>query len=82
MLLAERHKGCQTLLPSPLQHKISLRKLVNFANAKKVAFGLHFENQYGFSMFIHLLLQYGFINTCLKSLVVEKYGEETWEKLR
>ncbi|KAM6199122.1 LOW QUALITY PROTEIN: guanylate cyclase soluble subunit beta-2-like [Sarcoramphus papa] len=25
---------------------------------------------------------YGFINTCLKSLVVEKYGEETWEKLR
>ncbi|XP_005424715.1 guanylate cyclase soluble subunit beta-2-like [Geospiza fortis] len=33
-------------------------------------------------MFIYLLLQYGFINTCLKSLVVEKYGEETWEKLR
>ncbi|XP_037764914.1 guanylate cyclase soluble subunit beta-2 [Chelonia mydas] len=25
---------------------------------------------------------YGFINTCLKFLVVEKYGEETWEKLR
>ncbi|XP_042190318.1 guanylate cyclase soluble subunit beta-2-like [Callorhinchus milii] len=25
---------------------------------------------------------YGFINTCLKSLVVEKFGEETWEKLR
>ncbi|XP_061490439.1 guanylate cyclase soluble subunit beta-2-like isoform X2 [Rhineura floridana] len=25
---------------------------------------------------------YGFINTCLKSLVVEKYGEEIWEKLR
>ncbi|XP_019388603.1 PREDICTED: guanylate cyclase soluble subunit beta-2-like [Crocodylus porosus] len=25
---------------------------------------------------------YGFINTCLKSLVVEKYGEETWENLR
>ncbi|KFM12553.1 Guanylate cyclase soluble subunit beta-2, partial [Aptenodytes forsteri] len=25
---------------------------------------------------------YGFINTCLKSLVIEKYGEETWEKLR
>uniref|UniRef100_A0A8C6ZQ78 guanylate cyclase n=1 Tax=Nothoprocta perdicaria TaxID=30464 RepID=A0A8C6ZQ78_NOTPE len=25
---------------------------------------------------------YGFINSCLKSLVVEKYGEETWEKLR
>uniref|UniRef100_A0A672UY28 guanylate cyclase n=1 Tax=Strigops habroptila TaxID=2489341 RepID=A0A672UY28_STRHB len=45
-------------------------------------FGLHFENQYGFSMFLCLLLQYGFINTCLKSLVVEKYGEETWEKLR
>uniref|UniRef100_A0A8C5U363 guanylate cyclase n=1 Tax=Malurus cyaneus samueli TaxID=2593467 RepID=A0A8C5U363_9PASS len=37
---------------------------------------------YVFSMFINLLLQYGFINTCLKSLVVEKYGEETWEKLR
>ncbi|XP_075013793.1 guanylate cyclase soluble subunit beta-2-like [Calonectris borealis] len=33
-------------------------------------------------MLIYLLLQYGFINTCLKSLVVEKYGEETWEKLR
>lgn len=30
----------------------------------------------------YLLLQYGFINTCLKSLVVEKYGEEIWEKLR
>uniref|UniRef100_A0A8D0GNM2 guanylate cyclase n=1 Tax=Sphenodon punctatus TaxID=8508 RepID=A0A8D0GNM2_SPHPU len=27
-------------------------------------------------------LQYGFINTCLKSLVIEKFGEETWEKLR
>lgn len=26
--------------------------------------------------------QYGFINTCLKSLVIEKFGEETWEKLR
>ncbi|XP_042270427.1 guanylate cyclase soluble subunit beta-2-like [Thunnus maccoyii] len=25
---------------------------------------------------------YGFINTCLKSLVVEKFGEETWLKLR
>ncbi|XP_047450706.1 guanylate cyclase soluble subunit beta-2-like [Mugil cephalus] len=25
---------------------------------------------------------YGFINTCLKSLVVEKFGEETWAKLR
>lgn len=47
-----------------------------------MAFGLHFENQYVFSMFIYFLLQYGFINTCLKSLVVEKYGEETWEKLR
>ncbi|XP_060130208.1 guanylate cyclase soluble subunit beta-2-like [Zootoca vivipara] len=28
------------------------------------------------------LPRYGFINTCLKSLVVEKYGEEVWEKLR
>uniref|UniRef100_A0A8C4U562 guanylate cyclase n=1 Tax=Falco tinnunculus TaxID=100819 RepID=A0A8C4U562_FALTI len=44
--------------------------------------GLRFENQYGFSMLVYLLLQYGFINTCLKSLVVEKYGEETWERLR
>ncbi|XP_043107603.1 guanylate cyclase soluble subunit beta-2 [Puntigrus tetrazona] len=26
--------------------------------------------------------QYGFINTCLKSLVIERFGEETWEKLR
>ncbi|XP_030312157.1 guanylate cyclase soluble subunit beta-2 [Calypte anna] len=26
--------------------------------------------------------EYGFINTCLKSLVIEKYGEETWEELR
>ncbi|KAM4694359.1 guanylate cyclase soluble subunit beta-2-like [Discoglossus pictus] len=26
--------------------------------------------------------RYGFINTCLKSLVIEKYGEETWELLR
>ncbi|KAL7990858.1 hypothetical protein Chor_014288 [Crotalus horridus] len=26
--------------------------------------------------------QYGFINTCLKSMVVEKYGEEIWENLR
>ncbi|GCB79640.1 hypothetical protein scyTo_0016016 [Scyliorhinus torazame] len=25
---------------------------------------------------------YGFINTCLKSLVIEKFGEETWEALR
>ncbi|XP_067848718.1 guanylate cyclase soluble subunit beta-2-like isoform X2 [Heptranchias perlo] len=25
---------------------------------------------------------YGFINTCLKSLVVEKFGEDTWEALR
>ncbi|XP_015284774.1 PREDICTED: guanylate cyclase soluble subunit beta-2-like [Gekko japonicus] len=26
--------------------------------------------------------EYGFINNCLKSLLVEKFGEETWEKLR
>ncbi|XP_060689241.1 guanylate cyclase soluble subunit beta-2 [Hemiscyllium ocellatum] len=26
--------------------------------------------------------QYGFINTCLKSLVVENFGEDTWEALR
>ncbi|VFV25474.1 guanylate cyclase soluble subunit [Lynx pardinus] len=25
---------------------------------------------------------YGFINTCLQSLVIEKFGEETWEKLK
>ncbi|XP_066513238.1 guanylate cyclase soluble subunit beta-2-like isoform X1 [Hoplias malabaricus] len=25
---------------------------------------------------------YGFINTCLKSLVMDKFGEETWTKLR
>uniref|UniRef100_A0A0G2K4T2 guanylate cyclase n=5 Tax=Rattus norvegicus TaxID=10116 RepID=A0A0G2K4T2_RAT len=25
---------------------------------------------------------YGFINTCLQSLVTEKFGEETWEKLK
>ncbi|XP_038672704.1 guanylate cyclase soluble subunit beta-2-like isoform X4 [Scyliorhinus canicula] len=29
-----------------------------------------------------MLSLYGFINTCLKSLVIEKFGEETWEKLR
>ncbi|XP_063060828.1 guanylate cyclase soluble subunit beta-2-like [Engraulis encrasicolus] len=27
-------------------------------------------------------LWYGFINTCLKSLVIEKFGEDTWDKLR
>nr|XP_056712866.1 guanylate cyclase soluble subunit beta-2-like [Euleptes europaea] len=27
-------------------------------------------------------ITYGFINNCLKSLLVEKFGEETWEKLR
>ncbi|XP_036867475.2 guanylate cyclase soluble subunit beta-2-like isoform X1 [Manis javanica] len=26
--------------------------------------------------------QYGFINTCLESLVKEEFGEETWERLR
>ncbi|XP_016345432.1 guanylate cyclase soluble subunit beta-2 [Sinocyclocheilus anshuiensis] len=26
--------------------------------------------------------KYGFINTCLKSLVIERFGEETWENLR
>ncbi|XP_069495611.1 guanylate cyclase soluble subunit beta-2-like [Ambystoma mexicanum] len=26
-------------------------------------------------------MDYGFINTCLKSLVIEKFGEETWEAL-
>ncbi|XP_062981556.1 guanylate cyclase soluble subunit beta-2-like [Elgaria multicarinata webbii] len=26
--------------------------------------------------------QYGFINTCLKSLLIEKFGEETWETLK
>ncbi|TRY92055.1 hypothetical protein DNTS_034077 [Danionella cerebrum] len=31
---------------------------------------------------LYFPLQYGFINTCLKSLVIEKFGEETWEKLR
>uniref|UniRef100_A0A8C1J8E3 guanylate cyclase n=1 Tax=Cyprinus carpio TaxID=7962 RepID=A0A8C1J8E3_CYPCA len=27
-------------------------------------------------------ISYGFINTCLKSLVIERFGEETWENLR
>ncbi|XP_053312031.1 guanylate cyclase soluble subunit beta-2-like [Spea bombifrons] len=27
-------------------------------------------------------MMYGFINTCLKSLVTEKFGEHIWEKLR
>ncbi|XP_051957076.1 guanylate cyclase soluble subunit beta-2 [Xyrauchen texanus] len=27
-------------------------------------------------------MQYGFINTCLKSLVIDKFGEDAWEKLR
>ncbi|XP_058237368.1 guanylate cyclase soluble subunit beta-2 [Hemibagrus wyckioides] len=27
-------------------------------------------------------LDYGFINTCLRTLVVEKFGEETWDQLR
>ncbi|XP_076827686.1 guanylate cyclase soluble subunit beta-2 [Brachyhypopomus gauderio] len=27
-------------------------------------------------------LQYGFINTCLRTLVVDKFGEETWDNLR
>ncbi|GAA6091045.1 guanylate cyclase soluble subunit beta-2-like isoform X1, partial [Tachysurus ichikawai] len=26
--------------------------------------------------------QYGFINTCLKSLVIDHFGEDTWNKLR
>lgn len=26
--------------------------------------------------------QYGFINTCLRTLVVEKFGEDTWDQLR
>ncbi|XP_043927980.1 guanylate cyclase soluble subunit beta-2-like [Protopterus annectens] len=26
--------------------------------------------------------EYGFINTCLKSLVIENFGEEQWERLR
>ncbi|XP_039510812.1 guanylate cyclase soluble subunit beta-2-like [Pimephales promelas] len=26
--------------------------------------------------------EYGFINTCLKSLVIDRFGEETWDKLR
>ncbi|XP_043114731.1 guanylate cyclase soluble subunit beta-2-like isoform X2 [Puntigrus tetrazona] len=25
---------------------------------------------------------YGFINTCLKSLVIDRFGEETWDRLR
>ncbi|KAM3875219.1 LOW QUALITY PROTEIN: guanylate cyclase soluble subunit beta-2-like [Diretmus argenteus] len=29
-----------------------------------------------------VIYEYGFINTCLKSLVVEQFGEETWAKLR
>ncbi|XP_055988690.1 guanylate cyclase soluble subunit beta-2-like [Sorex fumeus] len=29
-----------------------------------------------------LFSEYGFINTCLQSLVIEKFGEETWEKLK
>ncbi|XP_050793798.1 guanylate cyclase soluble subunit beta-2-like [Gopherus flavomarginatus] len=33
-------------------------------------------------MLMSSLPQYGFINTCLKSLVTEKFGDETWEKLK
>ncbi|XP_023573023.1 guanylate cyclase soluble subunit beta-2 [Octodon degus] len=28
------------------------------------------------------VVTYGFINTCLQSLVIEKFGEEMWEKLK
>ncbi|XP_053131744.1 guanylate cyclase soluble subunit beta-2-like [Hemicordylus capensis] len=28
------------------------------------------------------VVEYGFINTCLKSLIIEKFGEETWENIR
>ncbi|XP_063294967.1 guanylate cyclase soluble subunit beta-2-like [Pelobates fuscus] len=31
---------------------------------------------------ISIFQQYGFINTCLKSLVIETFGEDTWEKLK
>ncbi|KAM8977602.1 guanylate cyclase soluble subunit beta-2-like [Pelodytes ibericus] len=34
-----------------------------------------------FHIFIITSIMYGFINTCLKSLVTEKFGEDTWEKL-
>ncbi|XP_016412985.1 guanylate cyclase soluble subunit beta-2-like [Sinocyclocheilus rhinocerous] len=30
----------------------------------------------------NLTEMYGFINTCLKSLVIDRFGEETWDKLR
>ncbi|XP_056418018.1 guanylate cyclase soluble subunit beta-2-like isoform X2 [Hyla sarda] len=29
-----------------------------------------------------LRTMYGFINTCLKSLVIEKFGEDTWQELK
>ncbi|XP_036599802.1 guanylate cyclase soluble subunit beta-2-like [Trichosurus vulpecula] len=30
----------------------------------------------------NFLINYGFINTCLQSLVIEKFGEEMWEKVK
>ncbi|XP_075707173.1 guanylate cyclase soluble subunit beta-2-like [Rhinoderma darwinii] len=27
-------------------------------------------------------MEYGFINTCLKSLVIEKFGDDSWQKLK
>ncbi|XP_039770946.1 guanylate cyclase soluble subunit beta-2-like [Ornithorhynchus anatinus] len=36
---------------------------------------IRFKNELGF-------YPYGFINTSLQSLVIEKYGEETWEQLK
>eukprot|EP00066_Takifugu_rubripes_P017518 XP_011606784.1 PREDICTED: guanylate cyclase soluble subunit beta-2-like [Takifugu rubripes] len=42
---------------------------LTFAGSRSASFG-------------QICCQYGFINTCLKSMVVETFGEETWLKLR
>uniref|UniRef100_I3LIP7 guanylate cyclase n=1 Tax=Sus scrofa TaxID=9823 RepID=I3LIP7_PIG len=41
-----------------------------------------FPQEDAIARFLKASTQYGFINTCLQSLVIEKFGEETWEKLK
>ncbi|XP_062845379.1 guanylate cyclase soluble subunit beta-2 [Trichomycterus rosablanca] len=71
-----------------LQNQLYLQNLLDLKHKREQAGGVHLQSQQSCSGESSCYTpsgtagMYGFINTCLRTLVVEKFGEETWEKLR
>ncbi|EHB09859.1 Guanylate cyclase soluble subunit beta-2 [Heterocephalus glaber] len=72
-----------TSLRQVTQNDLSNRKMSDFAKACQVSEILApISVNLTVEEWSRRKAKYGFINTCLQSLVIEKFGEKTWEKLK